>query len=539
MPRHGRRTWILPLVAIPLLLGAASDSHADGLTELKATVKALSTEVKTLREELAHERSERQREKMDQALRLETLDQNNQETKGDVQGLKSLFDGSNKVKLGGYGSIRFENGNSKDPSTFTFRRFVLTTDATLTDRLSAYSEIEFERFGELELEKEASKIREQDATGEITQGLGLKQDIEGTDGSEISIEQAWVKYKVFGDKLALQGGGVLVPVGRFNLHHDDNLYEIPRRPLAVRGAPALPVDAAWTDLGMGIIGSLVFKDTQKISYWAYVLNGVQIDPVLENEVLVRQGTPGKVPNVVNLEVELAPTRGTFNRDGNNDKAYAGRIAYSPTLNSEFGFSAYTGRYTTVTSAVDQRIHTYAVDGRIRKGPFEIVGEGIYTDFGNPGLVLQGLARRVTNGETESGDPTLTSELEIAPKNFADRRLGYYVDLKYHFWPKFLNNTFLGRGFENPEMILVGRAESVQYKGLITEAEIENGAVNVEREDRTQDRYTLALAYRPIPEWVFSLAWEYSQLSRGSALLFPDNINETSTSTFLAGVAFGF
>jgi hypothetical protein len=522
-----------------VLLAPAPEARADRLDDLERMVKGLGAEVKTLRRDLARERQERQREKMEHALQLESVEQREQETQGAVRNLKSLVDGGGKVKLGGYGSVRYENGNAKTPSTFTFRRFVLTTDAEITDRLSVYSEIEYERFSELELEKEAFKIREQDASGRVTQGLGFKQEVEGTDGSEIAIEQAWAKYKIFGEKLALQAGGVLVPVGRFNLNHDDNLYEIPRRPLAVRGAPALPVNAAWTDLGVGVLGTLTFKDSQKLSYWAYVLNGVELTPTIEEEVLFREGTPNGRRDVTELEVELAPAGATFNQDGNNDKAYAGRIAYSPTLNSEIGFSAYSGRYTTLTSAVDERIHSYAIDGRFRKGPFEVVAEGIYTDFGNTGQVLQGLARRIGNGESESGDPALESEIEIAPRNFADRRMGYYVDLKYHFWPKALSNTFLGKGLENPELVLVGRAESVHYKDFVTGVAIEDGRASIDREDRGQDRYTLALGYRPTPDWVFSLAWEYSRLARGSALLYPDRLPERSTSTFLSGLSFAF
>ncbi len=532
------------LAATGLVLIQAAPARADRVTDLERVVKELSSEVGTLRQELAEERRGRQQEKMEESVRLGSLEQGKAETDGAVQGLRSLFNESGKVKLGGYGSVRYENGTSKDPGTFTFRRFVLTTDAQVTDRLSVYSEIEYERFSELELEKETFKIREQDERGRITQGLGFKQEVEGTDGSEISVEQAWAKYSLIDEKLAVQAGAVLVPVGRFNLNHDDNLYEIPRRPLVVKGAPALPVAAAWTELGVGLVGTLTFKDTQKLSYWAYIMNGAQIDAVIEDEVLFRERTPGGTGpvtrrDVLEVEVELQPAGGTFNRDGNNNKAFAGRVAYSPTLSSEVGISAYTGRYTTVLSSADESIRSYAIDGRLRKGPFEVVGEAIYTDFGDTGKVFQGLANRITNGESESADPILESEIEIAPRNFADQRVGYYVDLKYHFWPKFLNDTLLATGFENPELVLVGRAESVEYKDFIEAVEILDGGVDLEREDRIQDRYTLALAYRPVPDWVFTLAWEYSELQGGSALLFPDHIRETSTSTFLSGLAFAF
>jgi hypothetical protein len=67
-----------------------------------------------------------------------------------------------KVQVGGYGSFRYE-ANSIAPAaqianhppalrshdSFDFRRFVLTLDANPTDRLRFYTEIEFERLGEI------------------------------------------------------------------------------------------------------------------------------------------------------------------------------------------------------------------------------------------------------------------------------------------------------------------------------------------------------------------------------------------------------
>jgi hypothetical protein len=301
---------------------------------------------------------------------------------------------------------------------------------------------------------------------------------------------------------------------------------------------------AWTELGVGILGTLTFLDDQKLSYWAYVLNGAQLDAVIEEEVKFRERTPGGTGpvtrrDVLELEVELRNASGTFNRDGNNDKAYAARIAYSPMLNAELGLSVYGGRYTTIVTGADQNLKTYALDARYRKGPLEIVAEGYLTQFGDVSAVFQGLANRIANGESESADPILESEIEIKPSGFSRQRLGYYVDVKYWFWPDSLNQTFLGRGFENPQLVLVGRAESVEWKGFIKEAKIINGGVYLDSEDRIQDRYTLALAYRPVPDWVMSLAWEYTDARRGSELLYPSGIGETNISSFLAGMSFAF
>jgi len=79
-------------------------------------------------------------------------------------------------KLGGYGSTRFEaNDLNKFSDTFTFRRFVLTGDATIAERLRSVVEIEFERLTELEVE------RRQPVEGGQR---GFSQSIEGSDKSE-------------------------------------------------------------------------------------------------------------------------------------------------------------------------------------------------------------------------------------------------------------------------------------------------------------------------------------------------------------------
>src|SRR5258708_14683307 len=68
-----------------------------------------------------------------------------------------------RVRVGGYGSVRYETNNVKSGNNipggsangFTFRRLVLTTDARPTSRLRVYSEVEFEPLLEIESEKSA------------------------------------------------------------------------------------------------------------------------------------------------------------------------------------------------------------------------------------------------------------------------------------------------------------------------------------------------------------------------------------------------
>src|SRR5262249_15261195 len=134
--------------------------------------------------------------------------------------LRALLDA---VRIGGYGSVRFEANNLDDApnTTFTYRRFVLSGDARIAPPLRVGFEIELERFTEVELESSTST-----APGG---GASASQTVEGTNETELSLEQAWLEWEFF-PWLKYRVGMLLVPLGRFNLNHDDNRWNIARRP---------------------------------------------------------------------------------------------------------------------------------------------------------------------------------------------------------------------------------------------------------------------------------------------------------------------
>ena len=159
-------------------------------------------------------------------------------------------------KLGGYGSTRFEaNDLNKFSDSFTFRRFVLTGDATIGERLRSVVEIEFERLTNLEVE------RRQPVEGGMR---GFSQSIEGSDQSEVSLEQAWMQFTL-ADWARFRAGMMLVPLGRFNINHDDNRWDLPRRSLVDRGVSVLPVKSAWSEVGMGFQGDIPTQRFGKFS----------------------------------------------------------------------------------------------------------------------------------------------------------------------------------------------------------------------------------------------------------------------------------
>jgi len=135
------------------------------------------------------------------------------------------------------------------------------------------TELEFERFRKIELEK---AIAPED-------GIEVEQAIEGTSGSEIALEQAWMQYTI-SDAFKIRAGGLLIPVGRFNTRHDDNLWTFPRRSLVDRGVPVLPSKSAWNELGFGISGMLPVGKYGLLTYEGQLTNGVIFDVEIEQKL---------------------------------------------------------------------------------------------------------------------------------------------------------------------------------------------------------------------------------------------------------------
>ncbi len=457
------------------------------------------------------------------------------------------------VKIGGYGSFRYEaNDIALGPevgglprlkrgfNSFDFRRFVMTMDAAPSDRLRFYTEIEFERLNEIEIERNAVP----ENLGRPTRqrgGTRFIQEVEGQSGGEIAIEQAWAQFN-FTDKLGGRLGVVLPPVGRFNILHDDDYWDIPRRPLVDRGGPVLPVRAAWRELGAGILGNIPTK-TGYVDYQFYVVNGAQLDFTLEQVAALRQGR-----NLIEVEPEIAFTSGPFNGT-KTANAMTWRLAVSPNLGSEFAFSGYHGEYTPDYLKQNAWVNSLGFDGKLSLGRFEVEGEFVYTDFGPMERVLNDIARQMIDSSAQTlGSETSQLETEIEGEfagPLTNQRYGFWADFKYRLWPKWLDKTFLGRSFENPQLIPIFRWERIWFNDFVTGFDFSGGNITgLERENLQQQRTTLGLAYRPITSVVFTGAWEHNRRLAGSQLIFPrpvglDPFPDRSYNTFVFGTAFGF
>jgi hypothetical protein len=430
-------------------------------------------------------------------------------------------------KVGGYGSTRFEASDlANNNNTFTFRRFVLSGDATIGERLRGLVEIELERFTELEVERGTP------AEGGLR---GFSQSIEGSDQSEIHLEQAWVQFAL-ADWARFRAGAILVPVGRFNINHDDNRWDLPRRSLVDRGVPVLPATAAWTEVGMGFTGDIPTDRWGKFTYELYVMNGVSLSSSIE--------TVARGSGELETEVEIKPRPGTANLDVKRDKAGAFRLGWSPALGHDLGISGYYGRYTP-DFLPSEPLWAFGLDGKTTLGPFEIEGQYVFTRFEGIRRVAQGFARAVAerNFSTELTPLNTTVEFELA--GLATTKHGYWLDLRYRFFPDFLRNSILGRRLENPQFILTTRWEQAWLNGLVQEVDFTGSELtSLTTEDRWINRATLGLAYRPVPTVVFQAALERTWTNRSKSLagvtnFLPARSTEDTANSFLFGVAFGF
>jgi hypothetical protein len=353
------------------------------------------------------------------------------------------------------------------------------------------------------------------------------------------MEQAWMEYDI-AEWLKFRGGAVLVPLGRFNINHDDNRWDLPRRSLVDRGVPVLPSTAAWPELGVGFNGDFAIGDTGKLNYQWYVMNGVALDSEIEQIAQTRAGDTTKLA----FEAEMRPARGTFSDDIKSGKAVATRWAYSPRLGDEIAASLYWGRYTP-DFLPNRPVFSFAIDGKKSWGPFEIEGQYVNTQWSGVRDVARGFARRAINSESEAEIGDVETEVEFELANLATRKQGYWLDFRYRFWPEFLNRTILGAHFSNPQLIATLRMEQVWFDGLIKEmAFTSTSLTRFSTENRLLNRATLGLTYRPVPLVALQLAYEYTRTNQGKSLSSVTNFlaagpREYFQNAILLGLTFGF
>ncbi len=284
---------------------------------------------------------------------------------------------------------------------------------------------------------------------------------------QAKVEQAWVDYLI-NDAINFRLGALLVPFGRYNIYHDSDLQDLTDRPLVARDI----IPTTWTESGAGIYGgfnpSIGNYEDLELDYELYVING--LDDTFS-------------------DTSMSGGKGSIGSDNNDAKSVAGRLVLSPALGQEIGFSSYWGKYDN--SGND--IVGGAIDWLSTWGPLELVGEYAYFDVDEP-----------------SGG------------NVADSFKGYRIQANYHFWPEFLNNTFLGRDFDDPTLTLMGR---YGWAKIDDDSDANLG-------DNEEERFTLGFNYRPVESWVFKLEYQWNTTKN-------ESLERGNNNGFIASVAMGF
>lgn len=290
---------------------------------------------------------------------------------------------------------------------------------------------------------------------------------------EVKMEYAYLDYLI-NDMVNMRAGLLLIPFGRTNLYHDSDLRDLTERPLVAKDI----IPTTWYESGAGFFGDLdsisenVHEDLA-VNYEFYVINGL-------DDGFTDTGMGG--------------ARGSIKQDNNNDKSFVGRVVLSPAIGHEVGISGYYGKYD---AAGKESISGTGVDWLSTWGPLEFVGEWARFKATEPEFV--------------------------APNNdIADEFQGLRLQTNYHFWPEFLNNTFLSRSFEDPTFTLVTRYE---WAKIDDDSDADVG-------DNEEERYILGLNYRPVESWVMKFEYIWSETDN-EALEKGDN------NGFIMSVAMGF
>ncbi len=315
-----------------------------------------------------------------------------------------LRDIVSNTTVGGYASTEFHNFQDAD-STFDPHRFVLNVSSQVHKRVKFYSEIELEHGatfgGEASGEGEVS-IEDTNGNGVIdaeeAQDVGFEVETESGRGGEIELEQAWAEFALT-ENLGVRSGVILIPFGKFNLYHDDDLQNLTDRPLVARRV----IPTTWSDAGIGLVGQAEVADGASVGGQIYMINGLTDG--------FSAGAGG-----------TRDARGSFEKDNNNNKAVVGRLNFSPMIGQDFGVSGYYGSYDDSSNGIGAA----AVDWDMSAGDFQFLGEAALVSL-------------------EKG---LNSSGQEAPSEIS----GLYGELNYKFWFSALNKTVLGDSFTDPKLI---------------------------------------------------------------------------------------
>jgi hypothetical protein len=252
-----------------------------------------------------------------------------------------------RTAIGGYAEahVRYQRvDGANDDSGFEAKRFNLFSATRVSDFVRLAAELEFEDGGE-----------------------------------EIKLEFAAIDIRVH-PSFTIRGGMVLSPLGKFNLSHDSPLNEFTDRPIVSTEL----LGVALSEPGLGALGQFSLGSKGRFTYEAYATNGF-------HDGLIRDAEDG---------TRIALGRGNL-EDNNGSPAVVARIAWSPTIAHEIGFSAHHGAYNVFSEDgvnVDERrdVTIAVIDAESQLFGVELRGEAASVRVDVP-VELQGIFAQKQRG----------------------------------------------------------------------------------------------------------------------------------------------
>ncbi|MGH7679912.1 MAG: hypothetical protein ACRENU_15690 [Gemmatimonadaceae bacterium] len=169
----------------------------------------------------------------------------------------------------------------------------------------------------------------------VSDFVRIGAELEFEDGArEIKLEFAAIDLQL-SRAATLRAGMILTPLGKFNLTHDSPLNEFTDRPLVTTEI----IGVALSEPAFGVLGQFPVRGS-RFTYEVYATNGFHAGLIEDAE----DGT------------RIPLGRGNF-EDNNGSPAFAGRLAWSPGVLHEIGFSGHHGAYNVFNlegTRIDER-----------------------------------------------------------------------------------------------------------------------------------------------------------------------------------------
>ena len=259
--------------------------------------------------------------------------------------------------------------------------------------------------------------------------IGAELEIE-EGGQQVKLEYAAIDV-LFHPALALRGGMILSPLGKFNLAHDSPLNEFTDRPLVSTEI----IGVALSEPGFGVLGQLRLGIGSRLTYEAYATNGFHAGLIDASDAGTR-----------------IPLGRANHEDNNGSPAVVGRLAWSPSVDHELGVSAHHGAYNAFNvegTAVDERreLTIAVIDGETRVFGFGISGELAIARIDIPPGLLGIYASKQHGGYVETVRELGRGWIRTMPQSsFALKARWDYVELDKDIPGESIGQVTMGANF---------------------------------------------------------------------------------------------